>query len=185
MTENILDLLEASPVIAAVREEDLEKAVRSPAEVIFLLGASVLHAGEEIRKVHEAGKKIFIHIDLSEGIGKDRHGIEFLARLGADGILSTKSAMIRFAKEFGMIAVQRFFAYDSQGVNGIGEILSTGHPDVMEIMPGVIGKVIRRFAGGRIPLIVGGLVETKSEITAALELGAVAISTGKEELWYL
>ena len=55
----------------------------------------------------------------------------------------------------------------------------------MEIMPGVIPKVIERLAKGKIPVIAGGLIETKAEITTALGSGATAISTGRPELWEL
>ena len=54
---------------------------------------------------------------------------------------------------------------------------------MFEIMPGVIGKIIRQFANGPIPVLVGGLIDTKEEIAEALSNGAVAISTSKKELW--
>ena len=52
-------------------------------------------------------------------------------------------------------------------------------------MPGVIGKAIRRFSDCGIPIIAGGLVETKQEVTEAISCGAAAVSTGREDLWYL
>ena len=55
----------------------------------------------------------------------------------------------------------------------------------MEIMPGVIGKAIQRFSGGRVPVIAGGLIQTKAELTQALACGATAVSTGQQTLWYL
>ena len=93
--------------------------------------------------------------------------------------------LLRMAKDFDLLTVQRFFAYDSQGVKSINEVIHSSSPDIVEIMPGVIGKIIERFSGGGIPLIAGGLIETKSEITNALNLGAFAVSTGKKELWYI
>ena len=36
-----------------------------------------------------------------------------------------------------------------------------------------------------VPIIAGGLIENKAEVTEALGLGAAAVSTGKKELWYL
>jgi glycerol uptake operon antiterminator len=53
----------------------------------------------------------------------------------------------------------------------------------MELMPGVIPKLIRRFSVSSIPVIAGGLVEHKSEVTEALASGAVAVSTGAKQLW--
>ena len=65
------------------------------------------------------------------------------------------------------------------------EMLSVSSPDFIEIIPGVIGKVISRFASRGIPVIAGGLIESKAEITEALSSGASAVSTGKKELWYM
>ena len=50
-------------------------------------------------------------------------------------------------------------------------------------MPGVIPKALRPFSRQEIPVIAGGLIETKQEVTAALFAGAIAVSTGKKELW--
>lgn len=179
----LYETLEISPIIAAVNERHLEKALKSPVDVIFLLGSSILTLKENIESVHNADKKIFVHIDLAEGIGKDKAGVEFLARSGADGIISTKAMLIKAAKEHGLATVQRFFALDSQGVESISDMLLNSSPDFIEIMPGVIGKIIERFSKENVPLISGGLIETKADVTTALSLGAFAVSTGKPELW--
>lgn len=50
-------------------------------------------------------------------------------------------------------------------------------------MPGVIPKALSLFSEKGIPVIAGGLIETKAEVTAALSSGAVAVSTGKSNLW--
>jgi glycerol uptake operon antiterminator len=183
--QELCDSLEISPIIAAVNERNLEKAIESPVDVIFLLGSSILNLKENIDAAHKANKRIFVHIDLTEGIGKDKVGVEFLARNGADGIISTKAMLIKAAKEHGLVTVQRFFALDSQGVESISDMLLNSSPDFIEIMPGVIGKIIERFSKEKTPLISGGLVETKQEVTTALSSGAVAISTGKADLWYM
>ncbi len=185
MKSEILLKLEAMPVIAAVRERFFEKALTSPCDVIFLLGGDISTIGGCIKSAKQKGKLIFVHIDLTDGIGKDKSGIRFLAGLGADGIISTRSNLLKFAREQGLVTVQRFFAYDSHGIEGIEEIFMGTNPDFIEIMPGVIGKIIERFSGGTIPLISGGLIETKAEVTEALKCGAFAVSTGKEELWYM
>lgn len=184
MDMELMKCLEAAPIIAAVRDHLFEKALKSPVDVIFLLGCDIATIADRIKKAKVAGKYIFIHIDLADGIGKDKSGIKFLAACGADGIISTRSNLIKYAKEQGLITVQRFFAYDSHGVNSIQDVLANTKPDIMEIMPGTMGKIIKRFSGGTIPLIAGGLVETRQEVTTALNLGALAVSTGKEELWY-
>lgn len=182
---SVVEKLELCPIIAAVHEDKFDAALESPAEIIFLLEGDVMTVGERIKEAHKNGKCLFIHIDLMKGIGKDKCGVEFLANLGADGIISTRASLIKNAKEIGILTVQRYFALDSQGLDSIKDMISSARPDFVEIMPGVIEKVIRRFASDEIPVIAGGLLETKSEVTAALAGGALAVSTGKKELWYI
>lgn len=181
----LTERLECFPIIAAIRDDRWEAALSSPAEVLFYLECNLLTVEKKIRQAHNAGKIIFIHMDLSEGVGKDRTGLTYLAKCGVDGIISTKAQLIRAAKDLGLLAVQRFFALDSQGMASVLEMLKNTNPHFMEIMPGVIPKVIERLSKEKIPVIAGGLVETKAEITAALRSGATAISTGRPELWEL
>lgn len=183
-TPSLTERLEISPVIAAIRDSKWSAALSSPSEVLFYLEPHLSTVRERIGQAHAAGKLIFIHLDLAEGIGKDKEGVAYLADCGADGIISTRAQIIRFAKELGLLTVQRFFALDSQGLDSISEMLRSSRPHYMEIMPGVIPKVLTRFSGGAIPVIAGGLIEEKAEVTAALSGGALAVSTGCESLWY-
>lgn len=179
------DCLERSPIIAAVQKHSFQAALQSPCEIIFHLSTSLPELKSIIEEAHRCGKRIFIHMDLADGIGKDKTGVEYLAACGADGIISTRAQLIRHAADTGLLTVQRFFALDSKGLESMEEMLESVKPDLIEIMPGVIGKVIRRFATGRIPVIAGGLIETKAAVTDALSHGADAVSTGKNQLWYL
>lgn len=180
---DLRERLECFPIIAAIRDDRWQKALHSPAEVLFYLEANLLTVKQHIQQAHDAGKVIFVHLDLAEGIGKDRSGIEYLAKCGVDGIISTRAQIIRLAKDAGLLTVQRFFALDSQGMGSVQEMLRSTNPHFMEIMPGVIPKAIKRFSTGVVPVIAGGLIDTKAEITAALKNGATAISTGCAELW--
>lgn len=184
----MLDLilsLERCPVIPAVRDDQWQEAMRSPSEVIFYLGAGLLTVRQRAAEAKAAGKSLFVHIDLAEGIGKDRQGIQYLVDCGVDGIISTRSQLIRTARDLGLLTVQRFFALDSQGIDSAHEMLKNTESHLVEVMPGVIPKVISRFAAGGAPVIAGGLIETKQEVTAALGSGAAAVSTGSRELWYV
>lgn len=179
--------LEVQPIIAATRtEDDFAAACRSACEVIFMLTGSISTLPACIAQAHEAGKEVFLHMDLADGIGKDAEGVQYVAALGADGIISTRVHMIRAAKECGIRCVQRFFMVDSHSVDTALESIRTAHPDMIEIMPGIAFKTIRRLKKQvNMPIIAGGLLEEKEEIIAALGAGASAVSTGKKELWEL
>ena len=182
---DMINCLEQNPVIAAVGDDKWDDAISSPVQVLFYLSANLLSVKLKIDQAHRAGKTVMIHIDLAEGIGKDAAGVQYLADCGADGIISTRTNMIRLAKSHGLVTVQRFFALDSKGMESIEEMMHNSNPHLIEIMPGVVEKAIRRFSGGKIPVIAGGLIETKMEVTGVLRSGAVAVSTGMKNLWYV
>lgn len=181
----ILSCLEQNPVIAAVGDDKWKQALESPAQVIFYMSADLLTIEERVAQAHAAGKYVMVHLDMASGIGRDRTGLRFLKNCGADGVISTKGQLLRFARELGLFTVQRFFTVDSAGAESLGDMFRSTMPDLMEIMPGVVTKVIARYAGDGFPVIAGGLIQTKVEVTDALGAGATAVSTGQPELWYL
>ena len=68
MKHKIYTGLEVSPIIAAAKDKNFDKALQSNVSVIFLLGARILSIKEQIEAAHKAGKYLFVHIDLAEGI---------------------------------------------------------------------------------------------------------------------
>ncbi len=176
---------EEQPIIAAVRDKDgFLAACESECEVIFLLSSSILELSDYIKHAHEKKKELFLHIDLADGIGKDTAGVKYLASLGIDGIISTRVSAVKSARECGLSCVQRFFMVDSHSVDTALESIRVAHPDMIEIMPGIATKTIKRLSRQiSVPIIAGGLLEEKEELFAALSAGASAISTGRRELW--
>ena len=186
--EREIDMVEdviKKPIAAAIRTEgDFSTALRSNVDIVFLLHSNITTVNQCIKEIHSAGKKVFVHVDFAEGIGKDKAGLEFLAKQGVDGILTTRTNIVRMAKEFNLITVQRFFLVDSHSLGTSVESIKMSKPDMIELMPGIVTKKIREFAQtAKMPIIAGGIVETEEEVRAALEAGATIVSTGEAELW--
>lgn len=177
--------LELNPIIAAVRTKaDFVAAAASPVEVIFLLQSNILTLQETVNYAHSKEKQLFVHVDFTEGLGKDKTGLQFIRHLGADGIISTRTNLVRLAHECGLASVQRFFIIDSHSVDTAVESIQSSKPDTIEIMPGILPRIITSFKGKvKMPIIAGGLIETKSDIMDAINAGAHAVSTAKNELW--
>lgn len=172
-------------IIAAVKSDNtFERALKSKAEIIFDLYPNLMKERDKIKAAHSAGKKLFAHMDFAEGIGRDSCGIEFMKRLGIDGIISTRVNIIKAARDSGVCTVQRFFIVDSHSVDTTVEALKSSKADMIEVMPGVVPKIIRSLKERiTVPIIAGGLIETPNEVAAAEENGAFGISTGNETLW--
>ncbi len=82
--------------------------------------------------------------------------------------------------------MQRFFLIDSRSVATALDTAGQSFPDLIELMPGVIASELETFRKkGRDNVIAGGLIRDKQAVMAALKAGAVAVSTSREELWYL
>lgn len=177
--------MEKVRIIAAARsDEELLAAVGSKAEIIFMLAPNIADLKKQADAVHKAGKKMFIHLDLAEGIGKDEYGIRFAKEQGVDGIISTRTNIIKLAKKENLFTVQRFFAVDSQSVFTTVETAKASKADMIEIMPGTVTKVINKLKKELdMPIVAGGLIETAKEIEEAILCGATAVSTGKKEFW--
>ena len=172
-------------IIAAIRtEDDFDTALCTPTETFFELAPSILTVGYEVKQAHRHNKKLYVHIDLAKGIEGDKYGLMYLKELGVDGIISTRTHTIKLAREEGLKTVQRFFVVDSHFVDTTLDAVAAAKPDMIEIMPGIIFKVIKKLSGKLdIPIIAGGLIETYDEADDAFAAGAFAVSTGTKELW--
>ena len=186
MKEALIRELTIRPVIAAARDEaDVMQAAASPVAAVFLLGGSILTLPDRIHRLRQAGKMVFVHMDLCEGLGKDAAAVQWCARnLELNGVISTKSQLLRAASEEGLTTIQRMFLMDSASLTSGMKLMRGSLPDMVELMPGLIPKAIgavSRKLG--IPVIAGGMVTEDQEVAQALAAGALAVSTSDKILW--
>lgn len=178
----------AHPVVPALRnEEQLSRAAESLATSVFLLYGDLLDLKRVVKYLHDHGKKVFVHLDLVKGLGKDESAVEYLkVEIMADGLITTKGNLIDVAKKVGLVPIQRVFLLDSQSLaTGIAQIRAH-RPDYIEVLPGLIPDLIHYIVQETgIPVITGGLVKTAQQLLEALKKGAVAVSTSEESLWNL
>ena len=192
MNQEFYDAVEANPVIAAVKNDaGLQAAVEmEEIQVIFVLYGDVCTIPEILERIKAAGKKAMVHIDLIAGLSAKEISVEFIARqTRADGIITTKPALVRRAKELGIFFFFCFFVIDSLALKNIENLemqCGTSRPDFIEVLPGVMPKVLGRIAKvSRIPMIAGGLITEKEDVIAALSAGAIAVSPTNQDVWNL
>lgn len=175
-----------SPIIAAIRDpKELSKALACPQPVVFLLTGDITNVVDLVRSVRKAGKEVFVHFDLVTGLGKDNHALAWLASTAEPtGIITTRNSLVNHARSLGLVTVQRTFMLDSQSLQITVEQSRKAKPDFLEAMPGIAPEGIRLLAHQSLcPVIAGGLIRTKDQVEAALDAGAIAISTSAEDLW--
>lgn len=177
--------LKTSGIVAAVKDETSFKcALTGSARVIFLLKSELLTVGEAVRRAHICDKKILLHVDLMEGIGRDEAAIRYIAeKLKPDGVITTRPNIVKCAKAAGLFTVFRVFLIDSQGLESALANAEKLSPDAVEIMPGLLPELVGKFSVGGRAVIVGGLISTAEEVERGIKAGAIAASTSNPELW--
>lgn len=182
------DLLLDNPLIGAIKNDDnLENILKTDVNIVFVLYGNLSNIGDISKKLKDHNKLFFIHIDMIDGLKSDEAGIKFLKDfINPYGIISTKHYHLKLARKHNMHTILRTFIIDSMSLETAIKNCNEYRPSAVEVMPGISEKIIKKVkANTNIPLIAGGLIEDKNDIISALNSGALAISTTKEDIWYM
>ena len=181
-----LDAFERTPIIAAVKnEEQLEEALKTECSIFFLLFGDICNIHELVDRVKEKDRYAFVHLDLTTGLAGKEIAVDFVKKFTrADGIISTRPQLVKRARVKGLLTVLRIFVIDSLALDNIRKQVFTCDPDLVELMPGVIPKIIKKvYKDIPVPIIAGGLISDKEDIINALSAGAQCVSTTCEKVW--
>ncbi len=186
---DFLDVLKKRPIIAAFRDvKALHVEELDSVGALFMLGGTIFDLPDIIDKAVLSGKLVFVDIDLIKGVGKDAPGIQYLAReIHVQGIITTRSNLIKSAQKEGLISVQRIFVIDSESLTGGLNVIEKSEPDAVEILPGLILPKIMDRVRARVsaPVIAGGLITKREEVQEILFSGAVGVSTTTSGLYHI
>ncbi|MGL5000133.1 MAG: glycerol-3-phosphate responsive antiterminator [Cetobacterium sp.] len=181
-SEFMQTLIKNNKVLAVKDAASLKKALLSSAKIIFLLSSDICSIEETTRLIKASGKICFIHLDMISGLNiRENSAIDFLKEnTFADGIISTKSGVAKYAHKVGFLVVLRCFIIDSLSLATTIKLFNENYIDAIEILPGVMPKIIQKISKqSSIPIIAGGLISDEEDVTLALNSGAIAISTTK------
>lgn len=187
---NFKQALEANRIVAAVKHsEDLPEVLNLPGvSVIFLLGININNLENALKlSARYPDKYVLAHVDLMEGIGKDQAGIRYLKSLGLMGIISVKWQLLQYAKENGLLTVQRLFLVDSEAIRTGLEVIKKVTPDAIEILPATVPKfAINEFRKvTHLSILGGGLLRTEDDVHTALASGLTAVTSSRRSIWNL
>ncbi len=176
-----------APIIAGLREAaEVEVAIAKGVQTVFFLGGSIFALREMVTRAADVGLLTFAHVDLTTGIGRDMDGMRFLAEeVGLNGIVTTRSHLIRAAKECHLLTIQRIFLLDSESLRTGVQVVSHSLPDAVEVLPALVVPYLRDVLSRQldVPVIAGGLIRDYHDVNQVLGGPVVAVSTSREELW--
>ena len=181
-----IETIKDNPIIAAVHtKESLEKAVAIGVPTIFLLNTDIFSSKALVDFARKNDRNVFLHMDLIDGLATGAKALDYVQkRIKPSGVISTKSSLIKYAREHGIFCVQRFFMVDSASYGQAVKEARRTKPSMIELMPGIVPRIIERFTNEiKIPVIAGGMVTEPKQVIDALSSGAIGISTGAKNLW--
>ena len=112
MKQELMDAIQETPVIAAVKDDAglCNALTNENIRVVFVLYGDICNIASIVRRIHEAGRFAAVHVDLIAGLAGKEVAVDFIRNTTeADGIISTRQSFIRRAKELGLAAILRVF----------------------------------------------------------------------------
>jgi glycerol uptake operon antiterminator len=169
---------------AIVAGSQLDRAIASHAQVLFILRGNGLELSGAIDRIHEAGKLVAVHLDLVAGLHADHWGASWLARSGADAIITSHGQLIPLLRNEGVTAILRVLLSRRSHLETAVTAIRRSEPDIAEVLPGVIlPSVIGLLPPFGLPLLGGGFVRTEADARAVLAAGAIGVTTSSPDLW--
>ena len=188
MKQEFYDALAGNPIVAAVKDDEGLKNCLSLADinVVFVLYGEISTIATIVKQIKDAGKMAVVHMDLIAGLSSRMEAVDFIASYTeTDGIISTHLDQIKRAKELSLNTIYRVFLIDSKVLDKLNGRIRE-YADIVEILPGLMPKMIRLLSKEiNVPIIAGGLIMDKEDVLAALDAGAIAISSTNPEVWEL
>jgi glycerol uptake operon antiterminator len=177
---------EGQYILPAIRSmKDFDKMLDTSFQYGVFLDLHVGMLKSVFEYARNENRKMFLHLDLIHGLSSDEYAAEYVCQeIKPYGIISTKGNVIKKARQKGVYATQRMFVIDSSAMKRSIELIQKTDPDFIEVLPGVVPKIIKEIGTktGK-PIFAGGLIDTVDEVEAALEAGATAITTSDRVLW--
>ncbi|MEC5301579.1 MULTISPECIES: glycerol-3-phosphate responsive antiterminator [Staphylococcus] len=175
-------------VIASVtKENQLEKVLKykDNLKAVFILTGNFINIKEYVKLYQSNGIDVYIHVEKIKGLKLDDFGFKYIKQsIQPEGIITTKMSHVKLAKKNDIFVIQRFFLADHDMKENIINTAKVSQPDMLEMMPTITSFLIESIQSEvKIPIIMGGLVDSETYLTQALEDGALGVSTANKEMW--
>ena len=173
-------------IIASVYDlENLDDALDSNCEIVFLLTGNIFNLKKIADKIRSKDKGLYICVDSIDGFSKDTWGLEYIVKnICPNGIITSKQNLIKLSMSMGVFTIQRLIISDRNSLKKALTLLKVNRPHALELLPGIIPSLIQQvFEETKISLIASGLIRDIDDIDLAFQAGSVAIASSNQSLW--
>lgn len=174
------------PVVPAILDDSMVDSFTESSSIVCILAQfSITDLESTLERIHDRSDQlVIVNIDSIIGLAQDRGGVDFLAKIGADGVVTTRGSLISRGAEAGLITVQKLFVTDRSNLHRAVSAVQGAKADLLQIMPSPVLPFVADHPVMRLrPVIAGGFIRDQADIDRALEHGAIAVSVSSPELW--
>lgn len=163
---------------------NMTSILSTPSKNIFLLDGNIFNLKDIASKIKEDGKALYIFVDSIDGFSKDTWGLEYMVKnIELDGIISTKSSILKMSMDMGVFTIQRTVVYNTKSLNNTLSSVKHNRPHAIEVLPGLLPDVIQRISKEtKLPVIANGLINTKDDTKKCIEAGAIGVCSSNIHL---
>jgi len=187
MDKSLAVRLTRHPVIATLYGAELiDDFIASEAEISIVANFELRRLQSVIKSLTDAKKYPIVNIDSCDGLSQDKGGVDYLAEIGAKGLVSTRVATVQRAKKAGLVSIQKVFVTDRSTFPRSVSALEQSEPNLVQLMPApMLPHIPAQYRKAMPPIVASGFVCGREDALNAISNGAIAVSTSDKKLWKL
>jgi glycerol uptake operon antiterminator len=187
MDKSLAVRLTRHPVIATLYGAELiDDFIASEAEISIVANFELRRLQSVIKALTDAKKYPIVNIDSCDGLSQDKGGVDYLAEIGAKGLVSTRVATVQRAKKAGLVSIQKVFVTDRSTFPRSVSALEQSEPNLVQLMPApMLPHIPAQYRKAMPPIVASGFVCGREDAVTAISNGAIAVSTSDKKLWKL
>ncbi len=140
-----------------------------------------------IDRVHQAGKRASVNVELIGGFNLDRNGAQFLKQMfHADVVMVSNPLLVKSLKKLGLYTILRVILIDSLSLENSARIISETSCDAVELRPAIYGmEYINKLRQARpdLDFFLAGFIHSDKIIEQARGLRFKGVTLSDKFLW--
>jgi glycerol uptake operon antiterminator len=183
--QELEEALYRNPVVASLYGlQSVDRFLSSSAPIGLVANVSLGELAPLLGVLSAAGKFTFVNMDNSDGLAQDKAAVEYLRKIGCQGILSTRASVIQKANQLDMVTMQKVFVTDRSTLPRSINAIQQSRPHLVQLMPWPVIPYIPKAELAQLsPFIAAGFVSDQDDLVRAVNAGAKAVSTSDTALW--
>lgn len=175
-------------MIPSIREiKDLTYALNTDLSYVLLSNTHIGNLKALVDRVHRAGKKAIVTVELIRGFNLDKNGAQFLKQIfHVDAVIVSNPLLVHYLRKLGLYTILRIVLMDSLALENSIRIVSETPCNAVELRPAIYGlKFANMLCNERrdLAFFLAGFIRSQKTIKQAQQMGFKGVTLSDRSLW--